>query len=580
LTVGANRAWQQRIDTNSRRELVGERFREAADSAADTVAERQPADGLFDARRGDEQDRARVGPAQRRQRCLNEMHRTHEGESIRGLEFLVVQVREHVPWWAACIDNECIESPEFGHCALDSEVRLLGIGNICDRGDDPATVRADCFGSNGQWPRRACAHPDIRSLGRELFGDCSTHALARRCDECGTSSEPEIHGIDTSSFGSPIWKDVRALSAWGVARQPILGLMLGEFGKDWSLPLLPAGSSLFDALPVGALVLDALAPAIGNGMITMSDGRSEGALVVRDGVLAERIWLANGVRSEGDEALALMRSANAATVSARRLTDDAMVLLGPLLKGTPCYTDLHLEWMVWSQFRADLCARGRTYVVEVTTLSGRGVTCIRGGRQVATFVDSHPALGEASLLDDIAAVGVGTVRVLVDDGSPGDAAPSYVSGVARRVADVAHHEPVTAVATESAPVAAVEAFVPRDDPRPASVATDDPNATFSAMFGTHHDTSSQQRLIALDHTRRGADRDVAAVLPQLRLLVQHRLQRSSVSVEEIVESAAIDHHSVGWLSDRVRVMTMRGFLHSTFDQLADDMLALAGRDPG
>jgi hypothetical protein len=46
-----------------------------------------------------------------------------------------------------------------------------------------------------------------------------------------------------------------------------------------------------------------------------------------------------------------------------------------------------------------------------------------------------------------------------------------------------------------------------------------------------------------------------------------------------VDIAAHDRHSVEWLADRVRVMTMRGFLHSTFDQLADDMLALAAREP-
>ena len=100
------------------------------------------------------------------------------------------------------------------------------------------------------------------------------------------------------------------------------------------------------------------------------------------------------------------------------------------------------------------------------------------------------------------------------------------------------------------------------------------------MFGPQHDTSNDAPHLSPASTcRRGAGRDVASVLPQLKLLVQTRLQRSSDSVEEIVDSAATDHQSVGWLSDRVRVMTMRGFLHSTFDQLADDMLALSGRDP-
>jgi hypothetical protein len=411
--------------------------------------------------------------------------------------------------------------------------------------------------------------------------------------------------------------------------------MAGELGRDWSLPpLLPAGSPLFQSLPVGALVLDALAPAIGDGMITLSENGSEGVLVVRNGVVAERFWVANGVRSHGDEALALIGAADAAMVSARRLDDDAMGLLGALLHGSACYSDLRLEWVAWPQFLGELSTRGETLVVELTTPSGRGVTCIRGGRQVATFTDSHPALGDASLLDDLAAGGVGTVRVLAEDGAmamvahsgtpvvaladryaaqpvsakvgaidPAQSAPSAVAAIElaqsgsdaelvneaanpASVANALRREAPTAAALELPP-AYVEPYVlpagsdhaPPGSSRPLVSATDDPNATFSAMFGPHENRSAEQRFVALVNTRDGAERDAASLLPQLLLLVQHRLQRSAESVEEIVTSAASDHQSIGWLSDRVRVVTMRGFVHSTFDQLADDMLALAGRDP-
>jgi hypothetical protein len=361
--------------------------------------------------------------------------------------------------------------------------------------------------------------------------------------------------------------------------------MAGELGRDWSLPLLPAGTALFDGLPVGALVLDALAPAIGNGMITMSDRGGEGVLVVRNGAVAERVWVANGVRSQGDDALALIRNADTAMVSARRLADDAMVLLGPLLHGDPCYADLRLEWVAWSQFLIDLCGRGQTFVVELSTPSGRGVTCIQGGRQMATFAESHPALGDASLLDDIAAHGVGTIRVLVDDRAADDLRPASTAVVAPSADAVQPQHPTRAF--EPAPAEHHESYglttVTSElkspvTPRPAAVPTGDPDDTFSAIFGTHRETSEEHSAITLYRTPRDAEREVASMLPQLRLLVQNRLQRSSESVEEIVESAATDHQSVGWLSDRVRVMTMRGFLHSTFDQLADDMLALAARD--
>ena len=93
-------------------------------------------------------------------------------------------------------------------------------------------------------------------------------------------------------------------------------------------------SAFSKSLPMSALVLDALAPVIGNGMITLSDHGCEGVLVVRDGRVAERVWVANGARTHGDGALALIRSADTAMVSARRLSDEAMGLLGPLLRGS------------------------------------------------------------------------------------------------------------------------------------------------------------------------------------------------------------------------------------------------------
>jgi hypothetical protein len=412
--------------------------------------------------------------------------------------------------------------------------------------------------------------------------------------------------------------DVRPLSACGVTRHPILGLMSGELGRgDWSLPLLPAGFAIFESLPVGALVLDALAPAVGNGIITMADNGSEGVLVVRNGVVTERVWVANGVRSYGDEALALIRSADGAMVSARRLTDDAMALLGTLLHSLPCYTDLRLEWVSWPQLLGDLCARGQSFLVEVTTPSDRAIAWIRDGSQVATFADSHPTPGDVGLLNDLAAGGVGTIRVLVDDGAPEETRPEFAPITALSV-DASPTVPVDERISEvRAPEIAVMPSRPRADPepsqqgataitypmraehpepmalqeaqfeaivsvpaRPKVVRDGGVSDSFTEIFGLPRDAPDTHRLTSLYPPSRGAEREVASVLPQLKLLVQTRLQRSSVSVEEIVESAAIDHHNVGWLSDRVRVMTMRGFLHSTFDQLADDMLELAGRDQG
>lgn len=336
--------------------------------------------------------------------------------------------------------------------------------------------------------------------------------------------------------------------------------MIGELGRDWSLPLLPAGATLFDALPFGALVLDALAPAVGNGVITLRDGEREGVLLVRDGIVSETVWVADSVRSNGDEALTLIRGAHSATVSACRLSDEAMAVVEPLIRGAPCYADLRLEWVLWPQLLHDLRERGGTFVVELVAPTGRGVTVIQNGRQIATFAESHPAIGNPDLLDDLAAGGVGTIRILVGSvlSSALHAGPSVIA--APRV--VAHRPEV----------------VVQQMPRPVVVQPDDPNATLSALFGPHGDASDQYQPTGIDRSNRRGPTQVETVLPQLKLLVHNRLQRSSASVEEVVEIAAHDRHSVEWLADRVRVMTMRGFLHSTFDQLADDMLALAARE--
>ncbi len=335
--------------------------------------------------------------------------------------------------------------------------------------------------------------------------------------------------------------------------------MIGELGRDWSLPLLPAGARIFDDLPIRALVLEALAPAIGNGVIAMRDGEDEGILVVRAGSLSETVWVTDGVRSTGDHANALMHEAASATVSASRLPEDAMGLIGPLIRGIPCYADLHLEWVVWPHLLTDLCARGETFAVELVAPTGRGVTVLQGGRQIATFAESHPTLGNPEILDDLVAGGVGTIRILIDS----------------VVRPPAHAEP----RVMAAPIVEAQRrdVVARLVTRPVIVESDDANATLSALFGPNRDASDQPQLNGFDGHGQQGSIQVESVLPQLKLLVRNRLQRSAGSVEEVVDSAAHDRHSVEWLSDRVRAMTMRGFLHSTFDQLADDMLALAAR---
>ena len=335
--------------------------------------------------------------------------------------------------------------------------------------------------------------------------------------------------------------------------------MLRESGGDGALPLLPAGETIFDALPFGAVVLDALAPAVRNGVITLRNGAHEGVLVVRDGALSEMVWVADGIRTTGDEALAQIRG-DAATVSACRLAAEAMALVEPLIRAGPCYADLRLEWVVWPQLLNDLRERGETFVVELATPTGRGVTVIQSGRQIATFGESLPTLDSANLLDELAAGAAGTVRVLIDRG-----AWSSRPAVPR--------SPSTS-SVDAIPIDACDT----PPPRPTVIHDDDPNATLTALFGPHADTGRWHPITGIDRPPRRAATSVASIMPQLKSLVQNRLQRSSGPVEEMVDVAAGDRQSITWLADRVRVMAVRGFVRTTFEQLADDMLALAAAD--
>jgi hypothetical protein len=308
---------------------------------------------------------------------------------------------------------------------------------------------------------------------------------------------------------------------------------------------------MFEDLPARAIVLEALAPAVDSGVITLIDGERAGVLVVQNGSVSDAVCFVDGSRKRGTEALAQMRNWGSATMSAWRWTDTAMSLVDPLLHGDMCYDDLRLEWTSWSQLLDDLRARGRTFVVELTTPTGRGVTIVRGGQQVAAYSQSHPSLGDPELLDELAAGATGSVRILVAS----DVEPPREAFPASLLTDsTPSHPPDRSTHVEA-----------RDS-------SDDANATLSALFGAHLASAALAPLIVLNGSRAGTE--VAALRPELKRMVQRRLQRSSQPVEDIVDAAADDHQSVAWLADRVRATRLRGFMASTFEQLADDMLAL------
>ena len=131
---------------------------------------------------------------------------------------------------------------------------------------------------------------------------------------------------------------------------------------------------------------------------------------------------------------------------------------------------------------------GLTFVVELTTPTGRGVTVIEHGRQIATFAESHPALGAR----------ISSMTLPPEAWGP-YASSSIGARTRRRIPGSRRSLPPTVVALTVA--AAFSATPPREDDasridRPIVVPDDDPNATLSALFGPHQrrvDTSCRRQ---------------------------------------------------------------------------------------
>src|SRR5439155_1343857 len=118
--------------------------------------------------------------------------------------------------------------------------------------------------------------------------------------------------------------------------------------RSSSLPALPLGTPVFHSLPGRALVLPALAPAVGDGIVVPRLGESAGVLLIRGGEIVECFCIDGGETITGDAALQRMTRWGDASVSATQLSVAEASLISQLFHGEPVYEDLRLGWVDWS----------------------------------------------------------------------------------------------------------------------------------------------------------------------------------------------------------------------------------------
>lgn len=362
------------------------------------------------------------------------------------------------------------------------------------------------------------------------------------------------------------------------------------------IPILPRGSALFEGIPAPAIVVEALSPAIGDGAVVARRPGSVGVILVKDGALFEQYAFEGGTRLDGSGALGLIASWSDATVSAYRF-DPVVVAVAPsLFRGSPCYEDLRLEWTDWPGLVADLCSRDGLFVVELDTPAGRGVTLIVDGRQVATYTEAHPELGDATLLDPLAATRRGTIWVRREPlgGQEEQAAPAEVqtaAGAAFGAAASLLHEPAASGETDwSVPPPWRADAVGEAAPEPyGDVPSPGPGGPFAA-FGSRRDLPEPPSAPPWgppgttpppgSFPATGAGPSVPLLAAELKQVARIRLQRSSSRVEAMVDEAVTQGMPLDVLLDEIRGLVIRGVMQSTLDEVAEEMAALASEASG
>jgi hypothetical protein len=390
------------------------------------------------------------------------------------------------------------------------------------------------------------------------------------------------------------------------------------------IPLLPRGTVLFEEIPAPAIVIEALSPAISNGFLLVRRPGSVGVILVKDGDLFEEYAFEGGSRVEGGEALRQIARWYDARVSAHRFEPIVVGVAPVLLRGSLCYEDLRLEWTDWSGLLADLCTRDGLFAVELDTPAGRGVTLVLNGRQVATYTETHPELGDPALLDPLAATRRGTIWIRREPGGaafaasaaaepladepaapePGAAEPvayepadtgalPQEAGIGFEANDIPEPEqPVTETDWSSPPPWRAEGVAETESPyyppaAPAGLPVD-PFAGFSRedeeepsappSWGDYSPTPYPDSSRAPFPPPFSVP--VAPIATALKQVARLRLQRSSPRVEAMVDEAAARDLALDTLLDEIRGLVIRGVMQSTLDQVVDEMAAIASPPPG
>ena len=376
---------------------------------------------------------------------------------------------------------------------------------------------------------------------------------------------------------------------------PAMGGEIGAFPapsppaeESGGVPLLPGGTSVFDDLPAKAIVIAPLAPAIGDGLVVVRHNANggTGVFLVRGGEVVETHLMDADGRESGEAAARRIKAWKDATVSASRMGPALVAVVPPLIHGSPAFADLRLDWIKWRELLADVRAQAGTYVIEVITPSGRGVTCIRDGEYIATYTQAHPDPGDSSLLDELATTGTGIVRVLRDPDSAElqPVEPTEDAG-ARPTTEAASDESTPDAVDTPAYEAAGDQPRANDFTAPeASAQPQDDSNGHTELYGTPqeylttpHEYVAAPPLVDLDARAPDGSVMVSDVLPELKGLVRNRLHKSSMRLEILLEEAATWDRSVDSVVDDVRHASIRGVQQSTLDDIADQMRTVSGR---